>query len=107
MTLSKQTITDKIETVAVNNGSYYVLQIREAIQVIEDGEILSQKYHRYVLLPNADTSAISDPVVLAQFNAIMIDEIKENYQTLLEAQNAELEAQNAELKAENAEINPE
>ena len=86
MALTKQTVTDKIETVSVNNGSHYLLQVREAIQVLEDGELLSQKYHRYVLQPDADTSSISDPVVLAQFNAVMTDEVKTNYQTFLASQ---------------------
>jgi hypothetical protein len=87
MALTKQTITDKIETVKVLN--HFVLQIREAIQVLEDGQVLSQNFHRYVLSPDADTSAISDPTVLAQFNAVMTDSIKANYQAFLEAQNAE------------------
>ena len=84
MALTKQIITDKIESVRVQD--HYVLQVREAIQVIEDSELLSQKYHRYVLLPNADVSTITDPVVLAQFNAVMTDQIKQNYQTFLESQ---------------------
>ncbi|MAK51105.1 hypothetical protein [Marinobacter sp.] len=88
MALTKQTITDQVETVRVQD--HYVLQVREAIQVLEDGELLSQKYHRHVLNPDADTQAISDPVVLAQFNAVMTDQIKQNYQTFLEAQNAEM-----------------
>ena len=89
MTLTKQTIIDKIETVAVNSGNHYVLQVREAVQVLEDEHVLSQNFHRYVLNPDADASTISDPVVLAQFNAIMTDTVKANYQTFLEAQNAE------------------
>ena len=84
MALTKQTITDKIESVRVKD--HYILQIREAIQVIEDGNLLSQNFHRYVLQPDADVSAISDPVVLAQFNAIMTDEVKANYQTFLASQ---------------------
>ena len=87
MSLEKQ--TDKIETIAVNSGSHYVLQVREAVQVLEDGNLLSQNFHRYVLNPDADTSVITDPVVLAQFNAVMTDEVKQNYQTFLEAQNTE------------------
>ena len=87
MSLQKQTITDKIESVRVKD--HYVLQVREAIQVIEDSELLSQKFHRYILNPDADTSVISDPVVLAQFNAVMTDDVKANYQSFLEAQNAE------------------
>ena len=87
MELKKQTVTDKIETIGVNSGKHYVLQVREAIQVLEDGELLSQKFHRYILNPDADTSAITDPTVLAQFNAVMTPEVKANYQTFLEAQN--------------------
>ena len=89
MALTKQTITDKIETVAVNSGNHYVLQVREAIQVLEDGQVISQNFHRYVLNPNADTSAITDPVVLAQFNAVMTQEVKDNYQTFLASQETE------------------
>jgi len=86
MSLTKQTITDKIETVAINSGNHYVLQVREAIQVLEDGQVISQNFHRYVLNPDADTSTISDPVVLAQFNAVMTDSVKQNYQTFLASQ---------------------
>ena len=84
MALSKQTITDKIETVFVQD--YYVLQVREAVQVLEDGNLLSQTYHRYVLNPDHDVSTISDSVILAQFNAVMTDEVKTNYQTFLASQ---------------------
>ena len=84
MSLSKQTKTDKIESVRVQD--HYVLQVREAIQVLEDENLLSQNFHRYVLNPDADVSTISDPVVLAQFNAVMTDEVKTNYQTFLASQ---------------------
>jgi len=89
MTLTKQSVTDKIETVAINSGSHYVLQIREAVQVLEDGNVISQNYHRYILKPNADTSTITDATVLAQFNAVMTQTVKDNYQTFLAEQNAE------------------
>ena len=84
MTLTKQTITDKIESVRVQD--HYVLQVREAIQVLEDGQVISQNFHRYVLNPNADTSTIIDPVVLAQFDAVMTDQVKQNYQAFLASQ---------------------
>lgn len=84
MSLTKQTITDKIESVRVQD--HYVLQVREAIQVLEDGNLLSQNFHRYVLHPDADTSAITDPVVLAQFDAVMTDQVKQNYQAFLASQ---------------------
>tara|TARA_R100000773_G_C4155587_1_gene75686 strand:- start:26 stop:313 length:288 start_codon:yes stop_codon:yes gene_type:complete len=86
MELTKRIITDKVETVSIDNGSHYILQIREAIQVLEDGNVISQNYHRYVLEPDHDVSTISDPVVLAQFNAVMTDQIKQNYQTFLASQ---------------------
>ena len=84
MPLTKQTITDKIESVRVKD--HYVLQVREAVQVLEDGQVLSQNFHRYVLSPDADTSTITDPVVLAQFNAVMTQTVKANYQTFLASQ---------------------
>ena len=84
MALTKQTIVDKCETKAIY--SHYCLQVREKIQIIEDGQKISESFHRYVLQPDADTSAISDPVVLAQFNAVMTDEVKTNYQTFLASQ---------------------
>ena len=84
MALTKNTITDKVETVKVRD--HYVLQVREAIQVLEDGNLLSQNFHRYVLQPDADTSTITDPVVLAQFNAVMTQQVKDNYQTFLASQ---------------------
>ena len=89
MALTKQTITDKNESVRIEN--HYVLQVREAIQVLEDGNVISQNFHRYVLNPDADVSTISDPVVLAQFNAVMTQEVKDNYQTFLASQGTELE----------------
>ena len=84
MSLSKQTKTDKIETVAVLD--HYVLQCRDKISVIENGSELSASFHRYVLNPDADVSTITDPVVLAQFNAVMTKEIKDNYQAFLASQ---------------------
>ena len=87
MALTKQTVTDKIETVKAQD--HYVLQVREAVQVLEDGNLLSQNFHRYVLNPDADTSTITDATVLAQFNAVMTQEVKDNYQTFLASQGTE------------------
>ena len=87
MALTKQTITDKIETVKVQN--HYVLQVRERNQILEDEVEISSSFHRYVLNPDHDVSTITDPVVLTQFNAVMTDTVKANFQTFLEAQNAE------------------
>ena len=86
MALTKQTIIDKVETVKVQD--YYNLQIREAIQVVEDGNVISQNFHRYILSPDTDVSTITAPIVISQFNAVMTDTVKANYQTFLEAQKA-------------------
>lgn len=101
MALSKQTITDKIETIKAQD--HYTLQIREAIQVLEDGNILSQSFHRYTLTPDTDVSTISNSVVLAQFNAIMTDEIKANYQKFLTSQQQEFLASQQPVTEESSE----
>ena len=84
MALTKKTKTDKIETLAVLD--HYVLQCRNRVSVMENGSELSASFERYILNPDHDVSTISDPVVLAQFNAIMTDEVKQNYQTFLASQ---------------------
>ena len=88
MALTKQTSTDKIETVRVRD--HYVLQVREVVQIIESGNVISQNFHRYVLDPDADVSTITDPVVKAQFEAVMTQEVKDNYATFLASQNEEV-----------------
>ena len=88
MALTKQIKTDKIETVAVLD--HYILQCRDRISVLEDGNELSASFHRYSLTPDHDVSTISDPVVLAQFNAVMTDTVKNNYQTFLASQQPEV-----------------
>ncbi len=89
MALTKQTTTDKIESVRVKD--YFVLQVRETVEVLENDEIISQNFHRYVLNPDADVSTISDDVVNAQFNTVMTDQVKANYQTFLASQTEENE----------------
>ena len=94
MTLTKQTTVDKAETVKVEN--HYCIQIRERNQILEDGQEISSSFHRYVLNPDADVSTISDPVVLAQFNAVMTDSVKQNYQTFLASQQQEVTEESSE-----------
>jgi hypothetical protein len=86
--LTKNTIIDKAETVKVQD--HYCIQIRERHQILEDGQEISSSFHRYVLQPDADTSGITDATVLVQFNAVMTDAVKANYQTFLAEQNAEM-----------------
>jgi len=79
MSLTKQTITDKIEIV----GQFNHIQVREAIQVIEDGNVISQSYHRYVVAPG-ETS--TDPKVSAVIAAVHTQDVIDSYQAHLAAQ---------------------
>lgn len=76
MSLSKQTVTDKIEVVSA--GTYKVVQVREAVQVLEDGEVLSSKYSRYVLMPDADLTGL-DSEVTAIANTVFTQDMKDAY----------------------------
>jgi hypothetical protein len=83
--LSRQTITDKIEIV----GPYNSLQIRQANQILEDGEVISSSFHRYVLQPDADVSG-EDSKIQAVAAAVWTDEVKAAYATHLAVQQQEL-----------------
>ena len=84
MALTKQTYVDKIELVKISN--HWNVQIRNVVAIFEDGVEISSDFTRDILTPDADVSTITDPVVLAQFNAVMTDEVKTNYQTFLTSQ---------------------
>ena len=88
MTLTKQTIIDKAETVKMQE--HYCIQVRERNQILEDGKEISASFHRYVLDPDHDVSKITDATVKAQFQAVMTDAVKANYQAFKDAQEAEL-----------------
>jgi hypothetical protein len=79
MPLTKQTVTDKIEIV----GQYNHIQVREAIQVLEDGNVISQSYHRYVVAPG-ETS--SDSKVQAIIAAVHTPDVIAAYQQHLQEQ---------------------
>ena len=79
MSLTKQTITDKIEIV----GQYNHVQVREAIQVLEDGNVISQSYHRYVVAPG-ETS--NDSKVQAVIAAVHTPDVIAAYQQHLQEQ---------------------
>lgn len=79
MPLTKQNITDKIEVV----GPYSHIQVREANQILEDGNIISQSYHRYVVAPG-ETS--SDPKVAAIIAAVHTQDVINAYQAHLASQ---------------------
>ena len=79
MALTKQTVTDKIEIV----GQYSHIQVREATQILEDGNVISQSYHRYVVAPG-ETS--SDPKVAAIIAAVHTQDVISAYQAHLASQ---------------------
>lgn len=58
MTLTKQSIVDKIEVV----GPYSHIQVRVCERVLEDGVVIAERYHRHVITPGADTSAEDERV---------------------------------------------
>jgi len=80
MSLLKQTITDKIEIV----GEFNQVQVREAIQVLENGNVISQSYHRYVVPPGGTST---DPKVSAVISAVHTQDVINAYQAHLAAQN--------------------
>jgi len=88
MALSKNKVVDKAETVAV--GSHYCIQVRERSQILEDGKEISSSFSRHILTPDADTSTITDATVLAQFDAVMTDEVKQNYEAFMAEQEAQM-----------------
>jgi hypothetical protein len=58
MALEKQIVVDKIEVVEVG-----VVQVRTATRIVEDGNVISQSYHRHTsLTPGQDYSNECDKV---------------------------------------------
>ena len=55
MSLTKETVADKIEVVATEDGS--VVQVRTATRIVEDGAVISQSYHRHVINSGDDWSS--------------------------------------------------
>lgn len=79
MAITKQTVVDKVEIV----GQYSHIQVREANQILEDGNVISQSYHRYVVAPG-ETS--SDPKVAAIIAAVHTQDVISAYQAHLASQ---------------------
>ena len=49
--LTKITVVDKMEVLSAGH-----VQVREAVRVMEDGKVVSQQFHRYVVSPGDDYS---------------------------------------------------
>lgn len=76
MSLTKQVIQDKIET--INVGDWSVIQVRTKTAIIEDGAELSSSYHRHVLSPTDELTNESDEVT-AIANAVFTQDMKDAY----------------------------
>ena len=87
MTLTKETIIDKIEIV----GDYRHVQVRMATVVKENGKELSRSFHRHVVSPDKDTKD-EDDSVKAICAVVHTDKIKADYAALKAAQEAELQS---------------
>ena len=76
MAITKETQIGKIEVI----GKYKSVQVRTDTVVMEDTEELSRKYHRHVLMPDADISN-EHSEVQAVCNAVWTQEVKDAYET--------------------------
>jgi hypothetical protein len=75
--LTKETVVDLMEV--LENGC---VQIRKATRIMDDGKMLSQSFHRHVIVPGQDCSqedtkvqaicaAVHTPEVIAAYEASM------------------------------------
>jgi len=79
MALEKQVVVDKIEVIEVG-----VVQVRTATRIVEDGNVISQSYHRHTVAPGQDYSN-EDARVQAICAAIHTPEVVASYQAMQEA----------------------
>jgi hypothetical protein len=80
MALTKTTVVDKIEVLEMGQ-----VQVRTAIRVLEDGEVLSSSFHRHVLTPGADISN-EDAKVVAIATATWTADVVTAYNDMIAAQ---------------------
>jgi len=86
MSLTKQTVIDQI-TVQENGSVLY----REATRIMEDGNQISQTYHRSSLTPAQDLTGVPANVV-AICNTVWTAEVIAAYQAQVAAQQTNLGA---------------
>lgn len=92
MSLQETKVIDKIEV--LENGS---VQVREALRVLRDGEVIAQNFHRFVVAPGEATQDM-DSKVLAICAAVHTPEVIAAYQ----AEQARIAAEMAERAAAQA-----
>ena len=93
MSLTKQVVIDQI-TVTENGIVLY----REATRIMEDGNQISQTYHRSSLTPAQDLTGVPANVV-AICNTVWTAEVVSAYQAVQAAAEAEREAQRLAAEA--------
>jgi len=74
MALEKVSIVDRVEVV---EGGH--VQVRVATRILEDGNVISQTFHRHVVSPGQDYSA-EDPKVQAICAAVHTPDVIAAYQ---------------------------
>jgi len=86
MTIEKTKTIDKIEVV----GNYKHIQVRERTDIVEDGKVISNSYHRWVIAPGQDYSN-EHADVQAMCQQFHTQEVRDAYTTFLAEQQAEME----------------
>ena len=82
MALSETIEYDKIEVV----GEFKNVQVRQATVIKKDGTEIARSFHRYVLTPDMDLSARSEPnEVVAICNAAWTQEVTDAWKTFQES----------------------
>ena len=74
MTITKKTSIDKIEIV----GEYKHIQVKKRTDIIEDGEVISSSFERYMVTPMQDTKDLPKEIQ-AIANVVYTKEIKDAY----------------------------
>jgi hypothetical protein len=71
--LTKEVVVDKMEV--LENGT---IQVRQATRVLENGVVISQKFHRYVVVPGDDVTT-KETKVKNLANSIWTQDVIDNY----------------------------
>ena len=80
MALTKESVVDKIEVTEMGH-----VQVRTATRIVEDGNVISQSYHRHVVAPGQDYSN-EDPKVQGICSAVHTAETVAAYEAFVAAQ---------------------
>ena len=84
MALTKESVVDKIEVTEMGH-----VQVRTATRIVEDGNVISQSYHRHVVAPGQDYSN-EDPKVQGICATVHTAETVAAYEAFVAAQQAEM-----------------